>query len=98
MKLYGSKWERFRAGFLAEHPLCARCEAMGKAVAADTVHHVEPHRGDWTKFWRGPFEALCKSCHDRAGQLEDLGRADPACGADGFPLSPRHPWNKTRLN
>jgi hypothetical protein len=24
----------------------------------------EPHRGDVNKFWLGPFQSLCKPCHD----------------------------------
>ena len=92
--LYGSRWRKFREGFLARHPLCGRCQALGKVEASTEVHHVEPHRGDRQKFWSGPFEALCETCHARIGQIEDAGGIDPACGFDGWPLSPRHPWNK----
>lgn len=61
---YDEKWRRCRAAFLAAHPLCADCHAIGLVRAADEVHHrvklrVDPSRRlDWDNLL-----ALCKSCH-----------------------------------
>jgi hypothetical protein len=48
---YGSPWRRARAAFLALHPLCAACQALGRVVPAIVVDHVVPHRGDQRLFW-----------------------------------------------
>lgn len=65
---YGPRWVRFRAAFLAEHPLCSgpfsECEAAGRVTAAVVVDHREPHRGDMVKFWAGPFDSMCERCHN----------------------------------
>ena len=62
---YGSRWRRARAAFLAQHPLCAACRALGRVVAATVVDHCEPHRGDRTLFFdEANWAALCKQCHD----------------------------------
>jgi 5-methylcytosine-specific restriction enzyme A len=63
---YGWRWQKFRKAFLAQHPLCVRCDGQGKVVAAEHVHH---------KDWQGPLgprgydednlEALCQSCHNQ---------------------------------
>jgi 5-methylcytosine-specific restriction protein A len=62
---YGARWRRARRAFLAQHPLCAACEAQGRVVPATVVDHRVPHRGDPVLFreesnWQG----LCKPCHD----------------------------------
>ena len=41
----------------------------GKLVRASALllmqsDHVEPHHGDVNKFWLGPFQSLCKGCHE----------------------------------
>ena len=71
---------------LTERPLCERCIISDIVTEASVVHHVEPHRGDWEKFWAGPFEALCAPCHNRFGQLEDHGRKTIHFGPDGWPI------------
>ena len=55
-------------------------------VAASVCDHVHPHRGDEVKFWAGPFQSLCKPCHDSDKQRqENGGPARVAIGADGWP-------------
>jgi 5-methylcytosine-specific restriction protein A len=62
---YGPSWRRARAAFLARHPLCATCEALGRMVAATIVDHVVPHRGDPRLFWdETNWAPACKRCHD----------------------------------
>jgi len=38
---YDRKWLRFRAAYLAAHPLCADCQQIGRIEAATEVHHLE---------------------------------------------------------
>ena len=95
MSLYGRRWRKARAAFLAEHPLCDYCEREGRITAANVVDHVQPHRGDPALFWDAEnWQPLCKPHHDRTKQLEERGKIDGACGIDGQPLSPAHPWNR----
>jgi 5-methylcytosine-specific restriction enzyme A len=62
---YGPRWRRARAVFLAQHPLCAACQAKGRVVPATIVDHVVPHRGDQKLFWdRNNWAPACKPCHD----------------------------------
>lgn len=64
-KLYNNKrWRRYRRMFLAEHPLCVNFEICHNA--ATVVDHIEPHQGDWEKFWDpNNHQPMCKPCHDR---------------------------------
>jgi 5-methylcytosine-specific restriction enzyme A len=62
---YGPRWRRARAAFLAQHPLCAACGALGRVAAATIVDHVVPHRGDQRLFWdERSWAPACKPCHD----------------------------------
>nr|WP_075214458.1 HNH endonuclease [Mongoliimonas terrestris] len=63
---YTSKWETARAGFLAKHPKCFRCNDP-----ATVVHHSVPHRGDKALFWdRSLWRPACRACHD--GPLQSI--------------------------
>ena len=72
-------WEpRMRTGlaegrqYLATHPLCVKCMAVGRYTKATVVDHIKPHRGDSVLFWdRDNWQALCKRCHDRKTWAED---------------------------
>ncbi len=82
-----SRWQRLRAQVLTANPLCAMCKAKGRYFPATVCDHVEPHRGDETKFWTGPFQGLCKACHDSDKQrIEKGGRARVEIGLDGWPI------------
>lgn len=71
---YGYKWQQARAGFLAKHPLCIKCQARGLVVVATDVDHIEPHKGDMAVFWdRSNWQALCASCHSTKTAGEDGG-------------------------
>ncbi|MDR7230621.1 5-methylcytosine-specific restriction endonuclease McrA [Caulobacter sp. BE264] len=83
---YGlARWHRIRARQLRDHPLCALCEEDGLVVPATVCDHVEQHGGDEEKFWSGPFQSLCKPCHDRRKQAEEAAarRAAPRPRAGG---------------
>jgi hypothetical protein len=58
---------------------------------ATICDHVEPHHGDRNKFWSGPFQSLCKRCHDSAKRFAETRGYRPDVGLDGWPLDPRHP-------
>lgn len=61
---YGSRWQRRRKVYLAEHPLC--CDPFGRhpgrVAPATDVDHIRPLAGggrdDETN-----YQALCHACH-----------------------------------
>lgn len=68
---YGGKWQRERARFLAENPLCERCDAKQVVEVATVVDHRIPHRGDKALFWsRSNWSSLCARCHNAKTQEE----------------------------
>lgn len=68
---YTYKWQKARARFLVDHPLCTVCEAEGRVAAATVVDHHIPHRGDQTLFWdESNWRPMCKSHHDAKTQKE----------------------------
>lgn len=69
---YDRAWERFRAWVLSVRPLCEDCEAIGRASAANEVHHVARLRDrPELRLDPGNVRALCKSCHSqRTGRGE----------------------------
>jgi 5-methylcytosine-specific restriction protein A len=95
---YRARWKHIRRWVLAGHPLCQRCEAQGLVTPATEVHHNPPHGGDIERFWSGPFEALCKPCHDGPAKREELGLPardySTEIGQGGWPIDPRHPANR----
>jgi 5-methylcytosine-specific restriction protein A len=95
--LYSSaRWQRIRRHQLREHPLCKYCAETGIVEPATICDHVEPHQGDRNKFWSGPFQSLCKRCHDSAKRHVELHGYRPDVGLDGWPLDPRHPVYRAR--
>ena len=71
---YGYRWQRARATFLAEYPLCRECEGMGIIKPATVVDHIIPHKGDHGLFWdQGNWQPLCKRHHDIKTATEDGG-------------------------
>jgi hypothetical protein len=51
--------------------------------AATICDHVEPHHGDVNRFWLGPFQSLCKECHDSTKRFIELHGFRPDIGLDG---------------
>jgi 5-methylcytosine-specific restriction protein A len=81
-----SRWQKLRARQLRLEPLCRMCKP--RATPATVCDHVERHRGDPVKFWAGPFQSLCKPCHDRDKQtIERGGVVKVPVGNDGWPAS-----------
>jgi 5-methylcytosine-specific restriction protein A len=69
---YNKAWQRYRIGYLIEHPLCVLCEREGRVTAATVVDHVLPHQGDEERFWdEANHMALCARCHSRKTATKD---------------------------
>lgn len=82
-----AQWLRIRDAQLSVHPLCVMCEEEGRVTAATVCDHIAPHKGDFARFYAGPFQSLCASHHSRHKQSEErTGRARPVTGVDGWPL------------
>lgn len=81
------RWRKLRKNQLSIEPLCRICSQNGIIKAALICDHVEPHRGNMVKFWNGPFQSLCKQCHDSYKQaFEKSGKIIRKIGVDGYPL------------
>lgn len=90
---YGSKdWKIKSARQLKRNKWCAMCQARGIQVRAVIADHVEAHRGDWAKFWRGELQSLCKHHHDAVKQSIERGN-QAGCDESGAPSDPNHPWS-----
>lgn len=63
---YGGRWQRYRARFLAEHPLCVACEAKGFVEASTVLDHIIEVTGPSDPlFWEPTnHQALCRRCHE----------------------------------
>lgn len=68
---YDRTWEKFRAGFLQEHPLCEYCLADGRVEPTVIVDHDLPHRGDPDLFWDNTFTGLCRPHHAEKSRVEN---------------------------
>lgn len=71
------RWRAIRKSWLESHPLCAECEKTGRVEPASVCDHIDPHKGDRVKFWSGPFQSLCASCHSRKTAVSDGGFGNP---------------------
>jgi 5-methylcytosine-specific restriction enzyme A len=72
---YTTAWQKARAAYLAQHPLCLFCEREGEVTAAVVVDHLKAHQGDYGKFWdQNNWQSLCKRHHDGAKQREEKSR------------------------
>jgi hypothetical protein len=95
-RMYDStRWRRARTVFLADNPLCNKCLQSGRDTASTVVDHITPHAGDAVRFWdRDNWQALCATCHSGVKRIEDNHGHTSACGADGLPVHPGHPWGR----
>lgn len=95
-RLYDTaRWRKARARFLNANPLCVMCEQRGMIVPATIVDHVTPHEGNAELFWsEDNFQSLCPTCHSGVKRVQDHHGYSQACGVDGLPSDPLHPFNK----
>lgn len=91
---YTGDWSRASRAYRKENPLCVRCKAEGRLVAATQVDHIKPWRGDRNLFWDiTNWQSLCASCHSLKTNHEDRGgRGNPGCDING---NPPGGWNET---
>jgi hypothetical protein len=89
-----ARWQALRWSVLTRDlftcQICGRIEGDTSKLVCD---HVKPHRGNVEMFWAGPFQTLCKPCHDGQKQKEEV--AARAAGLDvygGKPASYRPEW------
>ncbi|TVO75127.1 HNH endonuclease signature motif containing protein [Sedimenticola selenatireducens] len=93
--LYNYRWQKERAKYLEEHPLCVTHKAQGKVVPSAVVDHINPHRGNLELFWdKSNWQALCKQCHDRHKQRLEKSGTVIGCSDAGLPIDPHHHWNR----
>ena len=70
---YTAAWRRIRRLFLMVNPVCIEC-----GQRATVVDHVDPHKGNKTKFWAvGNWRPMCAKHHSRATVLYDGGWGRP---------------------
>ncbi|RCW65178.1 HNH endonuclease [Pseudorhodoferax soli] len=87
---YGYRWQKARARFLRNNPLCVYCERAGRVELATVVDHIVPHRGNPEIFWdESRWQSLCKPCHDVTKAREERGSpTHQGIGTDGWPVDP----------
>lgn len=77
-RVYNRRWRRVSKQFLRRNPFCAKCFESGAVVPSEVTDHIEPHDGDYAKFWdESNWRALCVPCHNRKTATEDGGFGNP---------------------
>jgi 5-methylcytosine-specific restriction enzyme A len=78
---------------LQVEPLCASCLERGRVTPATIADHHPPHKANWNAFRLGPLQSLCADCH-KGKWAEDKRGYRCEVGDDGYPVDPRHPFNR----
>lgn len=66
-------WEKLSKDFLATHPFCVACYKKGILTKATETDHIIPHKGNIELFYDFKnLQALCKSCHSKKTNREDI--------------------------
>lgn len=88
------EWQTLRTKQLFKAPLCAFCHSEGRVYPADTVDHIRPHKGDYGLFFdENNLQSLCRHHHDSEKQQIEKRGYSTRIGADGWPVSNKHPVN-----
>lgn len=67
-RMYDAKWRRYAKAYVARHPLCHYCAAIGRTTATGCVDHATPPRGDAQLFWdKTNHRPACIPCNSRKG-------------------------------
>ena len=67
-----ARWQKLRWSVLVRDLFtCQYCARLVSNTSKLVCDHVDPHRGDEAAFWAGPFQCLCKPCHDSRKKRED---------------------------
>ena len=67
-------WQRIRRKQLSKHPLCEHCLKQNNIEKASICDHINAEWVTWSEFCRGPFQSLCRACHDLKTQFIDKPR------------------------
>lgn len=71
---YDRAWQKLRAAFLLENPLCVKCSERDLVEAATDVDHIIAHRGDDSlRLDASNLQSLCHSCHAKKTVAVDGG-------------------------
>lgn len=66
---YTAEWDRYALAFIAEHPLCCGCQAVGWIEPTTCVDHIEPASRAPDRFWdKTNHQPSCGWHHDRVKQ------------------------------
>lgn len=94
LPLNSEAWYRLRRSVLAEQPLCQYCPP-GVITPATEVDHKNNDPADNS---RENLVSCCKPCHSIKTMADLYGRpARMGCDAEGNPINPAHPWNKSTV-
>jgi 5-methylcytosine-specific restriction protein A len=87
---YDGRWDKVVATFKQRNPVCLGCAAIGERYPTEVVDHVEPHKGDQTKFWNtAMWQPACRWHHDVIEkQLERMFEVGECKAADLWLNSP----------
>jgi 5-methylcytosine-specific restriction protein A len=66
---YSTRWRKFRAWFLSQHPCCEWCEQAGAVTTATQVDHRRPRveLSEEDAFNPALCRPACASCHAKYG-------------------------------
>lgn len=74
-RLYGTtRWKMIRRIQLTRQAWCEDCLRVDIYTPATDVDHKERHEGDLVKFFGGPVQSLCHSCHSTKTASEVFGQ------------------------
>jgi 5-methylcytosine-specific restriction protein A len=73
-RIYGWRWQKLRAAYLVQYPLCS----CGCGYPATVVDHKKPHNGDPALMYDWDnLQSMTKQCHDRKTATYDGGFGNP---------------------
>lgn len=86
---YGHAWRKVREIRLKmDKYLCVPCKQQGRYTKATEVDHIIEKANGGTDEYDN-LQSICATCH----KAKTSGKQIKACGVDGMPLDPNHPWN-----
>lgn len=82
-----SRWQKLRWSILVRDRFtCKTCRTIKADTSQLVCDHITSHKGNERLFWTGPFQTLCKQCHDSLKQRADKGNPSTPIGLDGWPI------------
>lgn len=77
-----ARWQKMRWQILVRDGFtCAMCGRLEGDTSQLVCDHIERHGGNAVQFWAGPFQTLCKTCHDGTKQRVERMRAGRAAAS-----------------